>query len=343
MKKRYASDNHSPTPLLPYLCDGQAILALVLVGELLALILVLAGSADTLSWERLGAVSMTVQWIILSSALVLCQLRSLLNRFSPMCSGFFAYMLCLLIAAVVLAGAPLLVNDTFKLWAWANSMVIAAIFSGILLRYLYIQQQLINQQQAELRSRLQSLQSRIRPHFLFNSMNTIASLISIDPERAEQAVENLSELFRSSLQEMGLIRLEEELAICRRYIDIESMRLADRLTMVWDIEIPVPSVFVPSLLLQPLLENAIVHGIQRLPKGGKVVFTVMTVDKTVAIVITNPIPILSAKQMDKGQQLALKNIHSRLQLHYGNNACLTVEKDKEHFSIQLILPKPISS
>ena len=331
-------------PLLPSLCEGPAILRLVLLGELLALVLALMAAEQSRLWEQLGVLSMVVQWIMLGSALVLCQLRPHLNRLAPVLSASLAYLLCLVVAAGVLAVAPMVINKAFELQSWARAMVIAGIVAGVVLRYLYLQQQVSNQQQAELRSRLQSLQSRIRPHFLFNSMNTIASLIAIDPQRAERAVESLSALFRSSLQEMGYISLEEELEICRRYIEIESLRLADRLDMRWQLEAPLPPVSVPSLLLQPLLENAIVHGIQPLPQGGQVSVAVSSVDDHIDIRIVNPLPSPRASgsnraTADKGQHMALENIRHRLQLYYRHQADLRVEAEEGQFRVTLRLPK----
>ena len=104
------------------------------------------------------------------------------------------------------------------------------------LRYTVLRQQLVRQEESELHSKIQALQSRIRPHFLFNSMNIIASLIPSDPETAEQVVEDLSELFRASLQEEGsFVRLDDELDLCKRYVRIEGLRLGERLTMNWRI------------------------------------------------------------------------------------------------------------
>jgi two-component system sensor histidine kinase AlgZ len=257
-----------PLPLLPYLCSPSAILSLVLTGELLALVLVLADYSLSFSWVSLGITSMIIQWIVLSCALVLCQSRALLNRLSLRLSGCLAFSFCCVIAASILWISPLLISTPVDTGLWVRSTTIAVIFSGILLRYLYLQQQLSNQQQAELQSRIQSLQSRIRPHFLFNSMNTIASLINLDPETAEKTVEDLSDLFRSSLQNPGLVHLSEEIELCRRYIAVEKIRLAERLTMEWDFEEKIFSALVPSLFLQPLLENAIGHGLQLLIKGG---------------------------------------------------------------------------
>src|SRR5690554_5410204 len=215
--------------------------------------------------------SFQVQWVVLVSAVILCRLRPRLRRWPPLRAGAVSYAVVLLVTLVFSILGQLLMRGFFNLplkinlWELATSLLTAAILAGIGLRYLYLQQQLRNQQQGELDARIQALQSRIRPHFLFNSMNSIASLIATEPETAERVVEDLSELFRASLAEPTLIPIDAELALCRRYLEIEKLRLDKRLQVDWQVE-PLPaSTQIPSLLLQPLLENAVVHGIEPLP------------------------------------------------------------------------------
>ena len=117
---------------------------------------------------------------------------------------------------------------------------------------------------------LQALQARIRPHFLFNSMNTIASLTHDQPDLAEQAIENLSDLFRASLAAEASISLQQELELTRSYIDLESLRLGERLEVNWHLPEREPSLNLPALTLQPLVENAIYHGIEPLSSGGSI-------------------------------------------------------------------------
>ena len=148
---------------------------------------------------------------------------------------------------------------------------IAAIVGALALRYFHVAHEWRRSVELEARSRIRALQARIRPHFLFNSMNTIASLTRSDPARAEEAIEDLSDLFRVSLSEArAQITLREELEVARIYQRIEQLRLGDRLQVRWKVaDLPAEAI-VPSLLLQPLLENAIGHGIEPLPEGGTV-------------------------------------------------------------------------
>lgn len=322
--------------LLPHLCSGSAVFGLVLAGELIAFALVLTQSTlMTFSWAQLGYVSMVVQWITLLSALLLCRLSSMFSRFSSLVSGCLAYACVLGVALVVIISALWLVDGYIDVLALFKNMILAAIFSGIILRYLYIQQQLRQQQYAELQSRIQVLHARIRPHFLFNSMNAVASLIPVNPVLAEKVVEDLSQLFRVSLQEMSMVSLDEEIALCRNYTDIEQVRLGERLHIEWQCEHAGCNTLVPSLVLQPLIENAIYHGIQRIVDGGVIHVSTWIENHRLLLRVTNPVPDLVDNQTDnlssltdndKNNHMALKNIQHRLQAHYGQDANIDVQQ-----------------
>ena len=150
-----------------------------------------------------------------------------------------------------------------------RNLLVAVVLAGIVLRYFYLQQQLRLQEQLELQARLDSLRSRIRPHFLFNTLNSIASLIMSRPAAAEQAVEDLAELFRVSLQESHrTTTVADELRLCELYLGIEQLRLGDRLQVQWQVQVEAREQPMPSLLLQPLVENAIYHGLFPAAAGG---------------------------------------------------------------------------
>ena len=147
-------------------------------------------------------------------------------------------------------------------------MLFASFLVGFMLRQSTMRHHLRLRKAAEQTAKIQALQSLIRPHFLFNSMNVIASLIPVNPDKAEQVVEDLSELFRASLQRTGaFVRICEGLDLCQRYLHIESLRLGERLRVQWQVETPPTEAEMPLLILQPLMENAIYHGIQPLSEG----------------------------------------------------------------------------
>lgn len=338
------------TPFLPDICSLQAVFLLVVLGELLALALTLAGSSlSRFDWEQLGLKSFLIQWIVLLSAALLCPIRYWLSTLKLSVAGLISYSLVLLVTAICTqAGIWLLqLDNPDSKYLLASNVLLAMMFGGVVLRYLYVQQQWSNQQKAELQARIQALQSRIRPHFLFNSMNSIASLIGSDPDTAERLVEELCELFRASLAEPARVPLECELNLCRQYLDIESLRLGERLQIDWQIDPQVEAQMadwsIPSLLLQPLLENAIQHGIQPRLEGGCVQIT-LALDKVsrpnLQIRVSNPLPVTVAENhAQSGNHMALDNIEHRLQAYYGDRANFRVGIEGDRFVAAIGYPQ----
>jgi two-component system sensor histidine kinase AlgZ len=278
----------------------------------------------------------------------LCQLRKSLSAESVQLAATISYGLILLVAVATNIIGQWLLNGALSgsgNWQINNdsvlvSLIICAVLAGIALRYFYLTQQLRIQQQIELQARIQALQSRIRPHFLFNSMNIIASLIAIDQEAAETAVEDLAALFRASLAEATTqVPLSQELDLCLKYARIEQLRLGDRLQIDWQLDDVPKDLLIPSLSLQPLLENAIYHGIQRLPEGGTVTVKGHYKEPWLTIETINPMP-KAMTPTESGNKMAQANIHNRLQALYGPKAELTtvIEGDQH----RAILRYPVS-
>ena len=351
---------------LPNLCNPQSVLFLILAAELIAVLLTINASQLPLwSWDSLALYSIQIQWISLLSAIIICKLRPWLRLWSPQKAGLISYSTVLVITLVLSLLRQLLLQAftapqlfgsykfTINVWQLFVNFLTAAILAGITLRYLYLQQQLRNQQQSELQARIQALQSRIRPHFLFNSMNSIASLIGSDPDTAERVIEDLAELFRASLAEPTLIPLEREVILCRRYLEIEQLRLGNRLIVDWQIGPLDKEVKIPSLMLQPLVENAIFHGIEPLPKGGKVLIKISQAKNQLMIAIVNPYPVSKKNVAPNAHQtnstengngehrhnrMALDNIRHRLRVHYGNAARLSSSEEHGLFTTYIFCP-----
>ncbi len=327
--------------VVPNLCTATALSLVVLFAQLLVLVLWVAGS--DLSWLRFALLSFYVQWVALTCAGALCLLRGWLATLPVAAGALVAFGVVMLVAFTEsLLADRLLVGFDGVAVNWldvARSSLIAGIIGGLVLRYFYVQQRLRVQEQAELQSRIQALQSRIRPHFLFNSMNIIASLIATDPDTAETVVEDLSDLFRASLNDAGnQVPLADELDLCERYVRIEALRLGDRLKMDWQIEGELDNVRIPLLTLQPLLENAIYHGIQPRADGGTVHVGVQVDDQRVRVRIDNPLPQEGERGGSSGNRMALDNIRSRLQVLYGERAWLTAEEAEHRFVTTLQFP-----
>jgi len=330
---------------LPSFCDIRLVFAVVVIAELMAFVLVLAnGRADP--WNDLGLVSLFMQWIALSSAASLCFARPLLLKISNTAAVLASYLLLLLVTVLIseLAwsmGGPGLDRDTAGHVEFLfRNTTISAIVSGLVLRYLFVQHQWKQQIQAEAQARVQALQARIRPHFLFNSMNSIAALTGSDPQRAELAVQDLSDLFRVTLRDASeRITLDEEIDVTKRYLRMESLRLGERLQVEWDIERLPRKRLVPSLILQPLLENAVYHGVEALPQGGRISIHGAAEGKRITITIRNPRAPQSIASHRKGNHIALDNIRLRLQLAFGNQAGVALREVDETFETTLYFPR----
>ena len=330
-----------PKDLIPDLCQGRSVLWVILFSEALVIVLTLLSSgALDFSWEQFGLLSMYVQWMVLVCAAGLCRLRIHLPAMNINAVTGISF------AAIILVNLGLCLFTQWALnyflfedlgWDWLlRNQLITAILAALLLHYFYVQMQSRLQARSELQSRVQALHSRIRPHFLFNSMNIIASLIHVDPDKAEQAVEDLSELFRASLKEAGSeVSLKQELELCKKYINIEQLRLGDRLNVEWDISAP-DKTPIPLLTLQPLIENAIYHGIAPSPQGGTVTVTVRNKEGRVFIQVNNP--VTHARQNDRkeqGNHMALENIRHRLHALYGENVTMETEQLEQEFTITI--------
>lgn len=342
---------------LPNLCQGSAVFMLVLVTELIVLTMALAASGiRSFAWEDFALISLFVLWIVLFSAALLCLLRKPLAGLSLQWSVVAVFSLILVVTALfsvladwALAGADLssfhMQVDAYDL---LRNLLVSAVMAGMVLRYFYVHAQLRRQERAELQARIQALQSRINPHFLFNSMNSIASLIGSAPALAEQAIEDLCELFRASLRETAEpVALNHELELCRRYLAIEQLRLGERLQVNWQVNDIPEQAELPLLTLQPILENAVYHGIQPLPQGGEIVVSVEVSGKARApqllIRVSNPV---GDPEGDKdgmsgagsGHNMALDNIRHRLAALYGDQARLKVEQRGGLFVTSLKVP-----
>ena len=328
---------------VPDLCATNSVLILFILAELLVVVYVVGDSdLPEIPWERLAISSLFVQWIVLLCAGLLCALRPMLAQLSLVLGVFLCFLIILLVtlassvfAQALFEGSVYAILDN---WWLVRNQLVAAVLGGIALRYFYMQQQLREREQAELNARLESLRARIRPHFLFNTLNSIASLIRSRPEDAEQAVEDLSELFRASLvEESRQTTVADELELCRIYMRIEQLRLGDRLRVDWQVDESLADCAMPMLLLQPLVENAVYHGVARLPAGGTISVQVSGDDDTVRIRVVNPVAA-APEFVGGGHQMALDNIKQRLTALYGDAASFVVTPGASEHWVELSFP-----
>jgi two-component system sensor histidine kinase AlgZ len=186
-------------------------------------------------------------------------------------------------------------------------------------------------------ARLQALQARIRPHFLFNSINSVLSLMRSNPARAENALENLAELYRGLMADnRQLSPLGREIELARAYLELEGLRLGERLQVEWRVDNAPIEALLPSLVLQPLLENAVCHGIEPHPVGGCIGVDIFVSDGQLNVVVRNPRH--DTAPVRPGNRMALSNIRERLALHFDAEARLSAHRLGDEFVVQLVVP-----
>ena len=336
---------------LPNFCTSRATLAVVLIVELTALILTLARQSAAVDlWTDLVRTSLFMLWIGLTGSALLCVLRPWLMRLSVAAgSAAVLGLLTLLVAAISLcayylgrtrfvveSGGATLFPDAPVGFVLRN-VWIGLVVSGLALRYFYVAHEWRRSIELRAAARVHALQARIRPHFLFNSMNTIASLTRSDAVLAEQAVQDLADLFRASLSDQRqTITLAEELEVARTYQRIEELRLGRRLHVEWDVNRLPSDARVPGLLLQPLIENAIYHGIEPRPEGGTVSIVGEVAGELITIVVRNPVAERQSER--EGNRLALANIRERLELLYGELALVKAGRFDDEYIVTLRFP-----
>ena len=245
---------------------------------------------------------------------------------------------CVLVIAVVLVFAALthVVLAESAPGGIARTLVLAAATTAAVLAYLRLHTKAYSPALAE--ARLQALQARIRPHFLFNSLNAVLALIRRDPRRAERTLEDLADLFRALMSDgRNLVRLADEINLIERYAAIEQLRLGERLRMSWDLDHAPMDAMLPALVLQPLLENAIYHGVEPVTGIGDVLVRIERRGDQVLMRIENPWlePATGARA---GNHMALDNIRERLMLFFDDEARLETSVDGLRYRVDIEIP-----
>ncbi len=311
--------------------NWRYLLELFVGGNVLALVLSLA---EAQSWQALNFMHLLqyilyINWVLLSFAACVELFHQYFDRMgikSALITGFLLLQAIVLVTTVSLNilihfGINFHLHDLTSEIAFKQ--VGMHLSFGILLgtfcfRYLYLREQWTRQRHSELNSRIQAMQARIQPHFLFNSLNSAISLISIDPDKAEHMLLNLSRLFRASFQELKLVSLQEEIDLCQRYLEIEQIRLGDRLQVEWKLENKdlYSQVQIPLLTLQPLLENSIFHGVEKILTKSTISVLIEILQNQINIIITNPYSQDHAA-LKRGNGIAIENVRQRLKAYYG--------------------------
>ena len=325
---RYTDANKSTLqPPLEVLWQGPVIMWVILAGEGLAAILAMSPGIADGRWVYFGLASLTVQWITILAMVCLYLWRHRLATMKPAHVAYFA--LFLLLASTWLVGAAVwwLLHDVLPAdgGAWrglllrlsATMLIVGLLGLAAFQNHWRARQLAVRAKQSE----LEALRARVRPHFLFNTLNSGIALVRQRPEQAEELLLGLSDLFRAALARPHDVPLAEELALVRRYLEIEAVRFGPRLRVAWQLPAPLPEIEVPALSVQALVENAVRHGIERLPDGGEIGINVARKGDAVVVAVRNPMPA-GGDTGNSGHSIGLQATRARLHASTGGRGSL---------------------
>ena len=330
-----ASIRHFPaTYPLPDWRNFGVMLRILLGVNLLALAAALVQAPGLAGWmARYVELAALVEPLLLLSLGLLAALRDVLRKL-PLRAG----QACVVLLAAGLAVAQQQFWQSLGLaepGSVTRAALLAAGAAALLLGYFELRAGAFSPALTE--ARLPALNARIRPHFLFNSLNAVLSLIRARPQQAEAALEELSDLFRAAMRDPGeLVSLADEIALGEQYLELEKLRLGERLAVDWQIGTVSMDLPIPPLMLQPLLENAVYHGIEPAPAGGVVRIAIAQRGDELHIAIANPAD--SRAHHATGNHMAVANIRERLALYYDLEARLEIEADDHRYEVRIILP-----
>jgi two-component system sensor histidine kinase AlgZ len=314
------------------------------LGVILRVVLVVLGLslfaalAEAAAWSEIGArflqIATPVQPVLVLSILVLYAANSALHQLSYR-AGIVVVMLTeiILVTIVHRVGSELFggnpVGQLERYW------VFSAAATAALLYYFNLRNRALSPALSE--ARLQALQARIRPHFLFNSINAVLSLVRLEPKRAETALEDMADLFRVLMADnRDLTPLTSEVELTRQYLAIEQLRLGERLAVEWHTENMPSGALIPPLVLQPLVENAVYHGIEPHAEAGVISINIYHVREEVHIVLRNP--YRAQGDHHAGNKMALGNIRERLALHFDAEARLRTTISENAYQVHIVIP-----
>ncbi len=297
--------------------------------------------AEASSWtdiaQRMTDISALLQPVLLSSLLLLYVLNPLLARLAYWQGAAAVLLLTGVITLAIyhLGGELYALPVEYGYFHAGRNALLGSTIAALLLTYFRLRARALSP--ALQKSRLQALQARIRPHFLFNSINAVLGIVRADPKRAETALEDMSDLFRMAMAYSGdMVPVRQEVALARQYLALEQLRLGERLKVSWHMEDMPEDALLPPLILQPLLENAVYHGIEPLTDGGLIDIRLYRSGNEMHLEMYNPRQEQGSHHT--GNKMALTNIRERLALQFDIEARYTVESGKDFYRVHIMLP-----
>jgi two-component system sensor histidine kinase AlgZ len=309
---------------------ARVLLAINAAGLVLALASV---SELAQGFDRFLRSATVIEPLVLASLIVLYALSSWLSRL-PYLAGCAAVLALVLGLAAAQHSAMLRVTSELPV-ALDRTLALTAVSVALLLGYFRLLTKAYSPALTE--ARLQALQARIRPHFLFNSLNAVLSLIRRDPKRAERSLEDLADLFRTLMADpRQFVTLADEIALLERYAGLEQLRLGERLRITWELDAAPSDALLPPLVLQPLLENAVYHGVEPALGPSDVLVRIERRGDRVLVRIENP--FVEGEQQRSGNRMALDNIRERLALFFDAEARIDTNTKENRYRVEIEIP-----
>lgn len=330
------SINQNPIPdVLPNFRNLGVVLRIMLIANGFGVLIAL-GLTDSLAdiWQRMLHGSAFLQPVLLSSLLFLYAASGRLASmaYSRGVGTVLVIVAVLAWIAAKFGGELLGLSDEFDLW---RRIVLSVFVAMFVLAYFRLRAQSLSP--AISGARLQALQTRIRPHFLFNSINAVLGIVRSEPKRAEAALEDMADLFRMAMSDnRELVALQQEVELSRRYLALEQLRLGERLKVDWQIRDMPGDALIPPLMLQPLLENAVYHGIEPMQEGGEIVIRIYLDGKELHLDVYNPRQTQGLHH--NGNKMALLNIRERLALQFDLEAKYSIETGAGYYRVRIMIP-----
>jgi two-component system sensor histidine kinase AlgZ len=327
-------NQNTHTKALPNFRNLGVLLRILVIVTIMAVgaAIVKGGSLEDI-WRQFLGISAFVQPAVMLSLVTLVMLHDLLKRARYLVG--IAFVLALELVLVTALHIFWRALFSAELGAIERYWLLTVLVTAALLAYFDLRGRALSPALAE--ARLQALQARIRPHFLFNSINAVLSLIRQEPQRAERALEDMADLFRVLMADnRQLAPLQREVELCREYLNLEQLRLGERLQVEWHVDKMPQDAMVPPLVLQPLLENAVYHGIEPRLAPGVVSINIYLARGEVHVVLRNPYE--PAGNHHGGNKMALANIRERLALHFDAEASLAARAGEDAYQVHIVMP-----
>lgn len=327
---------------LDSLWQAPSLIWILIVGQVLAIVLALAPGVTGSRWVALGLYSLVIQWTSLATLSVIYALRRWLRDLPTALTAAVAILLLMSCALIVVAlgrmfffvsqqGEPVtgVLGRTALIALPAGLLGLAAFHN-----YWRTRESASRAKQAE----LEALQARVHPHFLFNTLNSAAALVHARPDDAERVLLDLSDLFRAALSEPGWVPLTHELDLCRRYLAIEQLRFGERLHVDWEIAQEIEPLSVPLLILQPLIENAVAHGMDEASGRKQVQIKILHTNRALQASVINQVPS-RPRENASGHGIGLAGLRARLEVATQGQGTLETEVHNGVFVARLMIPQ----